>query len=175
MTAAVTSISRPPAPRWMVFALLVSVALNLVVVGITAASLWRYRLASDLAGAPHVAPNLLGYASTLPSERRKLLWARTEDERRIVRPLRRELREARLDLLKVLSAETFDVPQFEVARARLLTADLKAREAVYKLYGDIAASLTSQERQGYMRWRDKRRPMRNMLDDSDQQANDRSR
>jgi uncharacterized membrane protein len=174
MTAAVTSIARASAPRWMAIALLASVALNLVVVGATATSLWRHHLQSELAVAPAVAPNLLGYASTLPPERRKALWQRTEEERRIVRPLRRELREARDEMLKVVAAETFDRERYQATQARLLTADQKAREAVHKLYAEIAAGLTNEERVGYLRWREMRRPKQNLLDEPDHQANDRS-
>lgn len=174
MTAAVTHLPRPTsAPRWMMIALLASLALNLVIVGAMATSLWRHRHQLETAGAAHLAPNLLGYASTLPQDRRKELWARTEEERRIVRPLRRELREAREEVLKTLVAEPFDSRQFQSAQARLLVLDQKAREAVYNLYGQIAVNLRSEERHGYLRWRQSRRPVQNLLDEPDKQANDR--
>jgi uncharacterized membrane protein len=173
MTAVVTSISRQSAPRWMMVALLASLAVNLAIAGATATALWRHRLHADPAGSPHLLPNILSYASTLPPERRKDLWARTEDERRLVRPLRRELREAREESLKVLAAEPFDNQRYQAAQARLLTADQRAREAVYKLYGEIAVGLTGEERQGFLKWREKRRPMQNLLDEPDKQANDR--
>ncbi len=173
MTAAVTSMRSSPAPRWMVAALLASLALNLVVVGATAASLWRHRALSQSGGAQHVTPNLLSFANTLPEERRKELWARAEDQRRVVRPLRRDLREAREELLKVLTAENFDIERYQVVQARLLTVDQKAREAVYKLYAEIAAALTSEERRQFMRWRDLRRPRQNLLDEPNLQANER--
>lgn len=174
MTAAVSGKPRPLAPRWMVVALLASVALNLVVVGATAAGLWRHRMQATSAGVPFSPPNLVGYANTLPQERRKELWERTSDQRRIVRPLRRDLREARDGLLKELTADTFDPERYEVAQARLLLVDQKAREAVYKLYAEIAAGLTSEERRQYLHWREMRRPRHNFLDEPDQQANDRS-
>lgn len=173
MTVAVTRITRQAGPRWMVIALLISVALNLVIVGAMATSLWRHRHQLEAAGATHLAPNLLGYASTLPQDRRKELWARTEEERRLVRPLRRELREAREEVLKTLVAEPFDLQQFQSAQARLLVLDQRARDAVYKLYGQIAANLTGQERHGYLSWRQNRRPIQNLLDEPDKQANER--
>jgi len=172
MTAATASMSRPSAPRWMAIALVASVALNLVVVGAMAAGLWRHRALAE-AGSAHVSPNLLGYAGTLPAERRKDVWARTEEQRRIVRPLRRDLREAREDLLKVLTADQFDAARYEAAQARLLAADQKAREAVYKLFAEVAQGLTNDERRQYMRWREMRRQRQNPLDEADrQQAND---
>jgi uncharacterized membrane protein len=173
MTAAVTSMSRSPAPRWMAVALLASLALNLVVVGATVASLWRHRALSELGGPPHAIPNLLSFANSLPEERRKEVWARTEDQRRIVRPLRRDLREAREELLKLLSADDFDAERYQAAQAQLTVVDQKAREAVYKLYAEIAVALTSEERHQFMRWREKRRPQQNLLDEPDHQANQR--
>ena len=90
-----------------------------------------------------------------------------------MRPLRRDLREAREELLKVLTAEDFDAERYQAAQARLLTVDQKAREAVYKLYAEIAAGLTSEERRQFMRWRELRRPRQNLLDEPNVQANER--
>ena len=56
-------------PRWVLVALFVSLALNLIVVGSVAGAVWRFRAPPVWATA--VTPNLLGYASTLPPERRK--------------------------------------------------------------------------------------------------------
>jgi uncharacterized membrane protein len=172
MTAAVTSISRHyAAPRWMVVALMASLAVNVIIVSAAVTTVWRHRLHVEAVGSPHLAPNLLNYASTLPAVRRDELWTRTEEERRLVRPLRRELREAREASLKVMVAEPFDEQQYQAAQARLLVADQKAREAVFKLYREIAAGMSSEERQGFLRWREKRRPMQNLLDEPDKQAN----
>lgn len=170
MTAAAASVERR-APRWMVVALFVSLALNLIVIGAVASFVWRHRLEFAAGPPPHLAPNLLGYTSTLPAERRKDLWSQTEEERRTVRPLRRTLREARDESLKALTAEPFDQERYLVAQSRLLAADQKAREAVYRLYGQIAVNLTAEERRGFLRWREKRRPWQNLLDEPDKQAN----
>jgi uncharacterized membrane protein len=156
----------------MAIALLASVALNLVVVGAAGTTLWRHSLVPEAASA-HLSPNLLGFASTLPVGRRQEVWARTEEQRRVVRPLRRELREAREGLIKVLTADEFDAARYQAAQMQLLAADQKAREAVYKLYAEIAAGLTSEERRQFMRWREKRRPKQNLLDGPDHQASDR--
>lgn len=172
MTSAVTLIGKQSQARWLTTALFASLALNLIVIGATAGFVWRHGL-PESGDAPYLAPNLLNYASTLPPERHKELLARTEEERRNVRPLRRELREVRDESLKLLVAEPFDKQRYQDVQARLLAADQKAREAVHKLYGEIAASLTPEERRGFLRWREKRRPMQNLLDEPDKQAKDR--
>src|SRR5204863_208381 len=79
-------------PRWVLVALFVSLALNLIVVGSVAGAVWRFRAPPVWATA--VTPNLLGYASTLPPERRKHIWDQTVEERRHIRPFRRDVRAA---------------------------------------------------------------------------------
>ena len=88
-----------------------------------------------------------------------------------MRPLRRELREAREEMVQALVAEPFDKERFHTAQAQLLVADQKAREAVHQLYAAIAANMTPEERRGFADWRQKRRPMRNLLDEPEKQAN----
>lgn len=175
MTAAATSIRSLRAPRWMVVTLVCSLALNLVVVGATASFLWRHRSEPREARATHLPPTLLGYTRTLPAERVKELDSRTEEERRNVGPFRRALREARDESLKALSAEPFDQQRYLAAQSRLLVADQRSREAVLKLYGEIAISLTPEERRGFLRWREERRRQQNLLDEPEKQANETQR
>jgi uncharacterized membrane protein len=157
------------APRWMLAALLVSLALNLIIVGSVAGAVWRFRTPPTWASA--VTPNLLGYASTLPNERRKQLWDQTAEERGHIRPFRREVRAARGETIKALIAEPFDKQHFITAQARQAEAENRARQAVQDLYIKIADSLTPEERRAFPRWREHRRhPTHNLLDEPDQQA-----
>jgi uncharacterized membrane protein len=156
-------------PRWMLLALLVSLALNLIVVGSVAGAMWRAHRPPVWAGS--VIPNLLGYASTLPMERRKQLWAQTVEERQHLRPFRREVRAAREATIKVLVTEPFDPQQYQAAQARQAEAESHARQAVQALYSKLAQSLTPEERHAFPRWREHRRaPTPNLLDEPDQQA-----
>ena len=98
-------------PRWMLVALFVSLALNLIVVGSVAGAMWRFRAPPVWATA--VTPNLLGYASTLPPERRKHIWDQTVEERRHIRPFRRDVRAAREETIKALVSEPFDRAKIE--------------------------------------------------------------
>lgn len=165
MTMTSVDMERPATGRWLAMALFASLVLNLVLIGATGGFLWRNRfdLADQKAG--NVVPNLLTYTSSLSEDRRKELWKRTADERRTMQPLRADLRAAREDALRVLTAEPFDRRAYDEAQARLMVADVKAREAVYRLYGEIAANLTAAEKRGFMEWRDRVRPRRNVLDE----------
>jgi uncharacterized membrane protein len=165
MTVTSMRIDKPAGGRWLSMALLASLAVNLVLVGATGGFLWRYGQ-ELLGGAPaHFVPNLLNYTTTLPETRRKQLWNRTEEARDIMQPLRGDLRAARNETLKILAADTFDRQEYEAAQSRLLAVDRKAREAIYRLYGEIAANLTPEERRGFIAWREKQRPRRNLLDE----------
>ena len=116
------------APRWMQVALLLSLAGNLVIIGLVAGAVWRFRPPPHIAGSV-VTPNLLGYASTLPTQRRKALWDATAEERSHVRPYRREVRAAREETVKALTAEPFDRQQFKAAQARQAETENRPREA----------------------------------------------
>jgi uncharacterized membrane protein len=157
------------APRWILGLLFVSLALNLVVVGSVAGAVWRFRGPPPWASA--VIPNLLGYASTLAPERRKQLWQQTAEERRHVRPFRREVRAAREETIKALTAEPFERQHFLAAEARQVEAENRARTAAQELYVKIADSLTAEERRAFPLWREHRRPSsRNLLDEPNFQA-----
>lgn len=175
MTLAATRAASPPAPRWMVIALFASLALNLVIAGATVGFVWRHSGAASDAQVAHLPPSLLSYASTLPAARRNELSSRTEEQRQNVRPLRRQLRQAREEAVTVLSAEPFDRARFQSAQSALLVADQRAREAVHQLYAEIAANMTAEERRGFAAWRQNRRKMRNLLDEPDKQASDHPR
>src|SRR5262245_25257822 len=123
MTAVMTGLTKPTGPRWMVAALLASVGLNLVILAALGVGLWRHASRAEAAGPPHLWANLLSYTETLPKVRRDELRSRTEEERRIVRPLRTQLREVREEALKLLAADEFDRQRFEAVQARLLIAD----------------------------------------------------
>jgi uncharacterized membrane protein len=155
------------APRWLLAALFASLALNLVVVGLVAGAIWRFRAP---VWAP-ITPSLLGYASALPPERRKQLWEQTAEERAELRPLRREVRAARDETVQALVAEPFDRQVFLAAQARQYDAEQRARHAMQGLYLKIAEGLTPEERRAFPRWREHRRPAgHNLLDGPDHQA-----
>ena len=155
------------APRWLLAALFASLALNLVVVGLVAGAVWRFR---PPAWVP-ITPSLVGYASALPPERRKQLWDQTAEERAELRPLRREVRTARDETVQVLAAEPFDRQRFLAAQARQADAEQRARHAMQALYLKIADALTPEERHAFPRWREHRRPTgHNLLDGPDHQT-----
>jgi uncharacterized membrane protein len=138
----------------MLVVLIVSLALNCFIIGSVVGAVWRFHRPD--VGA--LSPNLLGYASTLPADRRQVVWEGLAPERQKLRPLRREVRAARQATLAALAAEPFNKAEFIAAQARQAQAEDRARAAVQELFGEIAERLTAQERQGYVRWREHRHP-----------------
>lgn len=157
-------------PRSLTMLLIASLALNCLFLGMAAAAMWRLRGPGPTHA--YIVPNLLGYASTLPSERRKQLWDLSEQERQILRPFRREVRMAREEVVRALAAEPFNREEFMAAQARQGEAENRARAAVDNLYAKIASGLTLEERRNFQGWRHHRRPPgQNLLDEPDQPAN----
>ena len=147
--------SRAVAPRRLLsIALLASMALNVLVLGAAAAAIMRFTQAPDL--PPGVTGNLIGYAAALPAPRRDEIWRATEDERKRMRPLRSEVRAARIELRDVLVAEPFDRDRFARAQARLLDAETKARVEAQTLFLRIASELTPDERAAFVKWKPSR-------------------
>src|SRR5215510_527996 len=160
-------------PRWSLMLLIASLALNLIVVGLVAGSIWRARAHQPVTRG--VTPNLLGYAASLPQERRDLIWTATAEQRQHIRPFRRDIRAAREEVMHAIAAEPFDGEKFAAAQGRLAEAYNRARAAVLDLDLKIAVELTPQERRAFPAWREQRRPSgQNLLDEPDRQVNDRN-
>ena len=158
-------------PRWGMVLLIASLALNFIILGLVAGSLWRVR-------AQHlpirgVTPNLLGYAASLPTARRDLIWNATAEQRQQIRPFRRDIRAAREEVMHAIAAEPFDGDRFAVAQGHLAEAYGRARAAVQALDLQIAVQLKPEERRAFPAWREQRRPSgQNLLDEPDRQVND---
>lgn len=160
-------------PRWSMMVLIASLALNFVILGVVAGSIWRVRAHQPQSRG--VTPNLLGYAASLPAERRDVIWNATAEQRQHIRPFRRDIRAAREEVMHAIAANPFDGQKFAAAQGRLADAYSRARAAVQELDLQIAVQLTPDERRAFPPWREQRRPSgQNLLDEPDRQVNDRN-
>lgn len=137
---------RPNRLLWV--ALIVSLAVNLLVLGAMAGAIWKFHHRPLEA---RFNPNLAGFTSTLPEERRQQLWQATAAERNALKALRMDVREAREKARAVLIEEPFDSQRFADAESRVLDAEMKVRAAAQKLFVAIASRLTPEERATYAR------------------------
>lgn len=170
MTAMATGIRSSRAPRWLMPVLVGSLALNLIVIGAAGSLLWRGDFGMPGTLGRRVVANITGYAATLPPERIQELERSVKAERQKAWPLRRALLAARADAYKALMADPFDQARFLAAWAQLVKADERYRVASFDLQSAIALHLTAEERQGFLRWREKQRLPKNPLDVPEQPA-----
>ncbi len=142
-------------PRWVLILLFLSIALNLLVIGLVAGTAWRFRH-----GGPQwwLPPNLIGYSMSLERGRHQALREATSPMRQSLRPLRKEIHALRNEVNAIIVAEPFDQARFEGAQARLVELENKARYQTQALYSAIVKSLTPEERHAYIKWRENRRP-----------------
>ena len=152
MTTPVETAEAPRrSSRWITYALTASLALNLLVAGVIASAWWRFKQEAPFAGTA-VNANLMGYTATLPADRRQAIMRATGGERRLLGPLRAEVRNARLAARAALLAEPFEPERFARAQTTVLEAEVRARTEAHKLFLAIASSLTREERQAFAGW-----------------------
>lgn len=142
--------SPPPTgmPRWAKITLIVSLALNLLLVG----SIAGHRLATrhgPFASVFREADDAARFARRLPAERRQALRAIFEKHRDEFRPHAEAVREARKGL-EAASADPFDKVRFIAALAALQDAETKARSARRPMAAEMAAILTPEERKRFL-------------------------
>lgn len=150
MTETGTSGTAPRWPRWKGILLVVSLAFNLLILGIVAAAGIRHGWGPPPGGAQQAT--LLRFARSLPAERKKEIWAAIRPELRSVRPHWRELRKARAEVRAALTTDPFDVARFQKAHDHLLDVEVKVRKELHPVFDDVASRLTPQERREFARW-----------------------
>lgn len=137
--------------RWLRVALLVSLVLNLLFVGLfLGAAAGKDRTARKFAPSDDRVLLQLGpYARALPDERRKTLAGSLRLDPNEARKVRRELRNGFQEFLTLLEAETLDVDALSLlidAQQDLVTG----RAAVNKqALLDVLSSMTAAERSAY--------------------------
>ena len=132
------------APRWLWLLLVVSLALNLLVVGSLAGFAWRH---GGWGGGGHgffFGGRLL---RELPEERRSEVKAILDRNRQAAEQSWKLAGEARQEAMRLFEAEPYDRAAFEAAITRMSEAELAVRSSVTAMMGEIGAKLTHDERQ----------------------------
>lgn len=136
-------------PRWMRVALVTSLALNLLTIGLIVSAAWHLR---QSAGGFGLHGRLLGFAATLPEERSSAIGGLLRQAQPTLRPLRQEAWRARREAARAFAAEPFDQARFLAAHARLLATELEMRRAYARLISDVGLRLSAAERRAFLRW-----------------------
>ena len=137
----------PPRRRWQSVLLIVSLALNLFLIGILAGgriAKWSYpEMPIAFALSPGIVSRLIG---ELPpgaqAEARRLF----EDRRWEIRREMRALRTARVEALEILTAEPFDREAFSEAMVAVRRQTLAVQEVVHEVLIDLSSRVDPETR-----------------------------
>jgi uncharacterized membrane protein len=154
MTMPSGETSPPLQKRWIKGALIASLALNLLIIGIVAGGIWRFRHHGAFGLAER---GLMGFINHLPTDRAQLLRGEVTSKREGLRPLRREANEAWQASNDVLTAEPFDKEKFKAAQAKARESSAKLEAAVADTMADLAEKLNPDERKHLRNWRERQR------------------
>jgi len=140
-------------PRWMWVALILSLGLNLLVVGVVASAAWHFR-----SHGPDFQGRLSAYLDTLPPERTSTLKRIVERHQPELRPLRQEIRQMRRDAAELFAADPLDKEALANTHARLMDAEVRIRQGYAQFMTELAEKMTAEERRGFIEWRERHRP-----------------
>ena len=156
MTDAVPPATEPVAAgsRRLKYALIASLAFNLLVVGIVGGTMFGF-------GKHHPRPHfanrgedfgLMGLSRGMPDERRKEFRKKLRADREQLRPLMEDVRAARRAAAEKLAAEPFDRGALAAAFAVAGEKDRTMREAAINAFLTHAEALTHEERRTLSEW-----------------------
>ncbi|MEC5406114.1 periplasmic heavy metal sensor [Paraburkholderia sp. MPAMCS5] len=128
--------------------LIVSLVLNVFLLGAIAGGAYQWFAAKRGAAAPLIAQQraLRFAAEPLSAERQKAFADSLKNGRRDGRPFAREAREGRREVLRLLAAPQLDRAALDAALARTRAADSSLRAQMESSVADFAASLSPEER-----------------------------
>ena len=136
--------------RWLWVALIISLALNLLFIGVTAGAFimggpWgppRHRI---------MAAAMKEVVQTMPDERRKVARELLNRVRPEIRSLRRQVRKARRATVMAFRSDPFDEATFKQAASGLKTAEMNLRKAKTAIAIELGQYLTVEERRQFLR------------------------
>jgi len=148
--------------RWGKPLLVCSLALNLVTVGlIVGAGMRERRLMHGVAATRLATPEgkaaaqlgSLAFVETMKPERRDSLLAPVKERWEALKALRREVRAARIEFIRIMDSEPFDPDRARAKATRIIEAENSARSAFHALLIEIVRGMTPDERNEFKRWR----------------------
>ncbi|MGE0022976.1 MAG: periplasmic heavy metal sensor [Hyphomicrobium sp.] len=156
MTEASQPGTVPPAAgsRRLKYALIASLALNLLIIGAVAGTMYGYgkHRRGPGGGVRGEDFGLMGLTFRLPDERKKEIRKRLRADREALRPLVEEVRTARRQAAEKLAAETFDKAALEGALDAAGEKDRTLRAAAIAAFLAQAEQLTAEERRMLAEW-----------------------
>lgn len=148
--------------RRLKIALIASLALNLLILGIVGGTMYGFKNHPPRYGHGRGEDfGLMGLTRVLPAERRKEIRKQLKDDRATLRPLMDDIGVARRDAADKLAAEPFDRAALETAIATVAEKERTLRQAAVQVFLGHAEHLSTEERRMLADWwRKKSEPFR---------------
>jgi len=141
--------------KWLMLALVVSAALNLLLAGFV---FGRLSGPGPVPAALDPSVGMFRVLPRLPEPRREALEPRVRKHFRALRDELRAMRAAQGSINEALAAEPFSAPDLTAALARFRTALLASQEQNHALLVDIAGDMSAAERRLLREAMTRRRP-----------------
>jgi uncharacterized membrane protein len=139
------------------YALIASLALNLLIIGAVAGTMYGFRKHPPRFGqGAREDFGLMGLTQKLPEDRRKQLRKQLRQDRVAFRPLIDEIGAARRGAADKLAADPFDKAALEAAIANVAEKERALRQAAVGVFLGHAEQLTPDERHTLAEWWRKR-------------------
>ena len=140
----------PPAtrsPRWMRIALIVSVALNMLILGFVGGAAWNF---GRHGWRDHGGQRIERFIAMQPAAAQDAIrssWQRAREKRR---ELRNRMRESRRKMTQILTADPFDRSAYDAERAQALATLAELRGARLDAIADIAGTVPAAQRRAFV-------------------------
>jgi uncharacterized membrane protein len=137
------------APRWMWVALILSLSINLLILGIVIGTKWAVR-ERGYWDAPLVFERTQRFMGTLPTERRRELRGIFFEHKPRLEPYWAALRQARIRIGQLIASGNYAQEDLDKAMDELFQKELAARAAAKPMIAAMIARLQPGERKDFL-------------------------
>lgn len=152
--------------RWLWPLLIISLGLNLLFVGLVAGRIWSHGYGGHAAAPNRIFTGAIEqFMKQLPAAKRRRATEFLERHRASVRPLRKQIREARRAAEAAVLADEYNEEKVAQAFGQLRTIEIGRHQSMHTMMMDLLKDLTLNERQKLVKlihagFRHRRRPWR---------------
>jgi uncharacterized membrane protein len=136
-------------PRWIWLLLILSLALNLLIIGIVGGSIWAVRR-GGFWDAPLFLERTHRFMQSLPADRRQQIRALFAQYQPQLDPYWREIRQARVNIGRLIERGGYTAEEFDAAMNDLLEKEAKGREAAKPMVAAMLNALKPEERRTFL-------------------------
>lgn len=137
-------------PRWMWVMLILSLSVNLLIVGIVVGSIWAVQRGGYW-NVPTTIERNYRFMRALPEERREQIKTIFFAHKPELKPYWHDVREARGDIARILRGETYSQAELNAAMETLFQREMRAWQASKPMLSTMLDKLSVDERMHFLR------------------------